>query len=322
MRRKNKFELELYLYIKENERLPPHEKREKTKIAYYCRKLKDQGLISNLGNGVWKVQNGSNFNDLSGDTTTEKTPRNRGHAYRFKVNLPYIQDWHRRDKVFRRLKVNYKEIPQGQIIKIRRHNIYVYDDSLQITFKKGKSFLTNDADKSNAYAILEFKQTLRSFEKKIRTNVSFGKSYQFSCHHANIKNAISKWHLDRGINKFTIKGRDGKVWLLMDNSFNLEELETVHAKSSSRDMKEVVAPFMNKIREEPFFLDKMQKTMENQQKVIEKQQETLLKLTESHYITQKQLESTTMALNSIIAVMKPKKVPQEIKGSVDIYYAG
>ena len=48
--------------------------------------------------------------------------------------------------------------------------------------------------------------------------------------------------------KVRVVGDDGKVWLVIDNSFSLKELETVHRTRSAADMAEVVQPFFNDLR--------------------------------------------------------------------------
>ncbi len=42
---------------------------------------------------------------------------------------------------------------------------------------------------------------------------------------------------------------DGKVWLVIDNSFNLRELETQHPQTAAEDMRDTVVPFMNNLRD-------------------------------------------------------------------------
>ena len=50
---KKKLNLYIYDYIKSNGKLPTHSKSEKSKYAYHCRKLIEQGLIEKKGYGVW-----------------------------------------------------------------------------------------------------------------------------------------------------------------------------------------------------------------------------------------------------------------------------
>jgi DNA-binding CsgD family transcriptional regulator len=52
--------------------------------------------------------------------------------------------------------------------------------------------------------------------------------------------------------KVRVVGSDGKVWLLIDNSFGFKECETVHPKESKQDMQDVVQPFFNDLRENEY----------------------------------------------------------------------
>lgn len=47
---------------------------------------------------------------------------------------------------------------------------------------------------------------------------------------------------------------DGKLWFTIDNSFNLHEAETLHPKTSKRDMEDVVQPHFNDLRDNESFL--------------------------------------------------------------------
>ena len=48
---------------------------------------------------------------------------------------------------------------------------------------------------------------------------------------------------------------DHKLWFVCDNSFNMDEAETVHPATSKRDMGDVVKPFMNTLRNNPHVLE-------------------------------------------------------------------
>ena len=66
-------------------------------------------------------------------------------------------------------------------------------------------------------------------------------------HYSLVKNAIAKDYLNRK-DKLHVWDKDGKLWLLIDNSFNLEELENVHTKTSKDDNK-IVQDDFNSLKE-------------------------------------------------------------------------
>lgn len=68
------------------------------------------------------------------------------------------------------------------------------------------------------------------------------------CHVSDCDNEIARDWLLSG-NHFQVRADDdGRVWCLLDNSFNLLELETVHPDTSIRDMEAVISPFLNDLR--------------------------------------------------------------------------
>jgi len=42
---------------------------------------------------------------------------------------------------------------------------------------------------------------------------------------------------------------DNKLWFEIDNSFNLNEAETVHKETAQQDMQNIVQPFFNDLRD-------------------------------------------------------------------------
>lgn len=68
-----------------------------------------------------------------------------------------------------------------------------------------------------------------------------------NCHVAEIQNGLAK-DLERRDVKLKIASlEDGKVWLVVDNSFNLHEFECVHPKTAVDDMF-ILKPFLNDLR--------------------------------------------------------------------------
>jgi len=73
-------------------------------------------------------------------------------------------------------------------------------------------------------------------ERLLRADFSLFGKYKFRVarqHYALIKNSLARQYLEDGKKLAVYSGRG--LWLLIDNSYNLEELETVHPKTADKD---------------------------------------------------------------------------------------
>jgi hypothetical protein len=221
------------------------------------------------------------------EPVSKQVQKVRSHAYRFLIKLPNIQNWDRRTEFLDKKNIKYTKTINGQIVKIRKHNVILHNETIQVVFKKGKYFVGTDPVLNNGQAIVELEKTLVSLERLLMTNIKFDKSYMLQCHHANINNALAKYYRERGVNKWSIKDSKGEEWLLVDNSFNMLELETIHPKTATRDYKIVVEHLMNTLKENPNIISDLKKDnaelKDNLKQLSElclKQQQENLKLTD------------------------------------------
>jgi hypothetical protein len=97
-----------------------------------------------------------------------------------------------------------------------------------------------------------------------------------NCHIAQVGNELAKEVNKEQIKVYTLD--DGKLWLVIDNSFNLHELETLHPKTALPDMRDIVAPYFNDMRQNPHYLPSSTKAYidglkENQDIILNTQKE-------------------------------------------------
>jgi len=89
-------------------------------------------------------------------------------------------------------------------------------------------------------------------------------------HYSLMKNSLAKQYNKEGkkLNCYTDKG----LWMLIDNSYNLHELETVHSKTGVKD-NEIVQDFFNSLKKNPittkFILEGFESINKQQEKGTE-----------------------------------------------------
>jgi len=132
----------------------------------------------------------------------------------------------------------------GNTIRLFKESFELYikqsfmGESVEKAYEKGLVYCTS------LFAMIEKELDIIIMKKK-HNNITFVKKGHF----AEINNELAR-EVDFAGEKFSIKGVDGKTWLLIDNSFNLHELETIHPEFSKDDM-EKIKPFFDDLRANP-----------------------------------------------------------------------
>lgn len=237
----------------------------KQKLNYYVNPLKKLGYIEKVGYGSWEVK--KKWDQKEVDIflkEVKKTTRIginqleevknlkevRGHAVQIKLILPKnYNNWENRRKIFKYVGLDFEDHKIGGIVRGEKAifegtKIHFYNKSIDFNFDQ-RSFLEETAKKSRSYALVEFLRLVKKLERMFNNSPlsDFGK-YKFKItrqHYAIIKNALAKQYINekKKLECYTAKG----LWLLIDNSFNLEELETVHPKTSPEDNEKVQLVF-------------------------------------------------------------------------------
>jgi DNA-binding CsgD family transcriptional regulator len=172
-----------------------------------------------------------------------------------------------------------------QTIVCNRNSIEIYSTLSYF----GKS--TNECDsKALSYwthFFVRLEQTVKCIlMKRDHMNIS-----RVKAEYAETNNEIAKTAL-RENDKVRVVGADGKVWLLIDNSFNFNECETVHPRDSKQDMQDTVQPFFNDLRENDYIpLSEVSKYMAQMSKQI--------------YEISCAVQANAHSINSIIQIIKP-----------------
>jgi hypothetical protein len=211
-----------------------------------------------------------------GTIKNEKTSEIRLHAQEFNIKLLY------KSKEYDKIKKN------SNLIYLDDNTIRLFENSLEIY--SGKSFICETPQEAVNQSFTYWNRFFNRLENYLKIlivkdrykNINLVKS-----HFSLINNELAEQCNTEKI-KIKVKStQDNKVWFEIDNSFNLNEAETIHPQTSKKDMQEIVQPFFNDLRDKNSLLPS--------------------EITQAVLKTQNQLYEVTTGLNLLIKFLNPSK---------------
>ena len=250
----------------------------KSALSYYLSSLKRNGILKYSSYGTWEIKKEFEPKEVQKSTRPtsskiggldvvelvekEKEKETRGHGFTIKFKLrDRITNWSRRGEILtqnKRLREALHPKPlqngKGWRVVYRNHKIHLWNKSIIIFCSL--SFLSKKASESKSTAIDHFITILRGLERmfgcqeqfKYRGNYTFTFSRE---HYGLVRNLMARqYNKDR--EKLRVANMYG-VWCLIDDSFNLDELETVKNRNPDKNdtvknaegMQEVINSYKN-----------------------------------------------------------------------------
>lgn len=222
----------------------------KTRVDYYMSSLKRRKLVRKLGYGVWETcgeyKPRSPKKHLTGHPghlgPLLKPDMVRGHAFIFTIRIPNLKGWDNRREILTKAGIEFKPLDNvfggGESLEFKGRKIVLTNKSLVIY--ENKSYMFETSEESKSYALYELGVLVKSLEKTLGANFSFQRQYKIKVsrqHYALVKNALAKQYDREGKKLECYFG--GDLWLIIDNSFNLHETETIHSETGDTDNKKV-----------------------------------------------------------------------------------
>ncbi len=143
---------------------------------------------------------------------------------------------------------------------IRKHSNYIMIDGNTIRLSRKsielyskQSFFGDDVDKATFRSVEYFNRIFRRIENDLKIIILKPRKQNIklvNSHYAEVGNELAE---DCNNHKEKMRfycNDDGKLWFLIDNSFNLNEAETVHPETSKDDMNSLKT-FFDDIRQNP-----------------------------------------------------------------------
>lgn len=222
----------------------------KSTLQYHLNKLQKANFIKKISYGVWEIIKPFNQKEVrtslvigrntrGGFRTSLKPDTVRAHGFMFKLKIPKLRNWERREEYFLKQKIGFKPylvggVKRGQQIKHKDKTIQITDRSIIIQTKE--SYLSETAQGSKSHAIYDLIKIIKWLENSLKASFQIDTSYFFKVsrhHYSLIKNALAKQYNQEG-KKLNVYCSNG-LWFVIDNSFNLHEAETVNRLSADTD---------------------------------------------------------------------------------------
>jgi hypothetical protein len=214
----------------------------KQNISYFVVKLKKAGCIQKKGYGVWEFKRDlKQVKDLTirqYDKIPQKSltslPKKeiRGHAFIWKIQFFDPVDWKKAvDKYL--IKVHLKQkIPKltFQFMKYNKQFRTIFQNRKIWLGKKGMTiyeamdFMGRSSFETKGTAVFEMDNLIKNFLQEL--DLKF-RAYKFTTsreHYGIIKNELARQFNDKK-EKMEIRSEDGDVWMWIDDSKSLGELE-------------------------------------------------------------------------------------------------
>jgi len=253
----------------------------KQALQYYVKRLVIDGIIKKVGYATWKLTRKRIDSNLyvarrrsknkSTHVGTHQPPalkNNRGHAFVFKLDISKLKNWKRREEYLKKNNISYDNlniIGGGQKVYFKGKKIWLTNKSILIYDKQ--DYLGENAGQSRSYAIINMFEIVDKLGKLFNTSFLVNGRYRFKVtrqHHAKMNDILAKQYRKNG-QKLQIRNDKG-VWLICDYSFNIDELEAIHPKTSHEDMDNVVLANFNYWKDKPNwseYVDKRLLAVEN-----------------------------------------------------------
>jgi biotin operon repressor/transposase len=191
---------------------------------------------------------GFNRNQRGGGYPHSTPHKIRLHNQHFVIKIIRGSDTYRRA-----IKTKFKL--DDNTIQVNKQNLEVYSN---------KDFFGDTPSEAYKLSMDYFFNLFHRIEDRLRVLLvkdGYLNIKEVRSHYSEINNELAIDNHKRG-EKLTITGEDKKQWLKTDNSFNMNELETVHPELSKEDM-EKIKPFFNDLRKNPMTLSQISNILKN-----------------------------------------------------------
>jgi hypothetical protein len=203
----------------------------KQTIDYSLVKLKKMGCIRKKGYGVWEfvmpLKEVPNLTITHSDRsigTSNKKKEIRGHAFIWKIQFYEQIDWERAVRSYHKSKLKFQLMKHNKILRTIFKNRKIWLGKKGMIIYEPIDFLGRSSFEVKGHAVFEMDLLIKDFLQEL--GLKF-RPYKFTTsreHYGIIKNELARQYNEKK-EKMEIKSADGDVWMWIDDSKSLGELE-------------------------------------------------------------------------------------------------
>lgn len=206
----------------------------KQNVSYFVGKLKKLGCIQKKGYGVWeylkpikevKDLTTTHSNRLSKKTLTSKRKEIRGHAFIWKVEFVKPYDWKKVVRSYKKKKLTFQLIASGKVFRTIFKSRKIWLNTRGLTIYEPIDFMGSSSFQVKGKAVYEMDMLIKDLLKHL--GLKF-RQYRFTTsreHYGIVKHELARQYNEKK-EKMKIRSDDGDLWLWIDDSKGLSELET------------------------------------------------------------------------------------------------
>lgn len=186
-----------------------------------------------LSKGNKKVHNFDSGNELYASGI-------RSHGFEWNIKILW------QDERYDRLRL------KSNSLFISGHTVRLFSSSVEVYGNDEASFFGEDVHQAQSRAFNYWNRFFIRLEHDLKVDLVKPRKFNIRLvknHFALINNGLAKEVGDRAEHIKVYAPEDGKLWFLIDNSFNLHEAETIKTDTAKSDMQNIVAPFFNDLRD-------------------------------------------------------------------------
>jgi hypothetical protein len=149
----------------------------------------------------------------------------------------------------------------GKWLILKNHKIYLGKHNILVYNEPTHSITAPDIQQAKANLYDFYAPFFKEIADKCNVILQpINLTHLARLHVAEVNNELAKTTNKEG-NKLKVRGDDGKVWLLIDQSHAKDELECVHPTEALKDYETVIDPFFKDIRFKPYYLPSQSKAI-------------------------------------------------------------